>query len=78
MPPTRHDEATKKARAKYQKEKTKQIGLRFCPTEMDVYDFIQSHDNVNGYIKRLVREDMERSQRQNRAECREIDSALGE
>lgn len=59
---TRKDPATKKAVAKYQKEKTKQIGLRFFPADMDLYDHIKSQENVNGYIKGLVRADMEKQQ----------------
>ena len=35
-------EAQKRATAKYQKEKMKQIAIRFSPNEMDVYDFIKS------------------------------------
>ena len=54
-------EAQKRATAKYQKEKMKQIAIRFSPNEMDVYDYIKSQQNIAGYIKRLVREDMERS-----------------
>ena len=54
-------EAQKRATAKYQKEKMKQIAVRFSPNEMDVYDYIKSQQNIAGYIKRLVREDMERS-----------------
>ena len=60
--PTRKDPATKKAVAKYQKEKTRQIGIRFFPADMELFDFIKSHDNVNGYIKDLVRADMEKHQ----------------
>ena len=54
-------EAQKRATAKYQKEKMKQIAVRFSPNEMDVYDYIKSQPNIAGYIKQLVREDMERS-----------------
>ena len=54
-------EAQKRATAKYQKEKMKQIAVRFSPNEMDVYDYIKPQQNIAGYIKRLVREDMERS-----------------
>lgn len=53
-------EAQKRANLKYQKEKTKQIAIRFSPQEMDVYDFIRSQPNIAGYIKGLVREDMGR------------------
>lgn len=54
-------EAQKRATAKYHKEKMKQLAIRFSPNEMDVFDHIKSQPNIAGYIKRLVREDMERS-----------------
>lgn len=52
-------EAQKRATAKYQKEKMKQLSIRFSPNEMDLFDHIKPQPNVAGYIKRLVREDME-------------------
>jgi len=53
-------EAQKRATAKCQKEKMKQLSIRFSPNEMDLFGHIKSQPNVAGYIKRLVREDMER------------------
>ena len=53
-------EAQKKANAKHNKGKTKQLAIRFSPNEMDMLDFIKSHDNITGYIKGLARADMER------------------
>ena len=53
-------DAQRRANLKYQKEKTRQIAIRFSPNEMDVFEHIKSQDNIAGYIKRLVREDMER------------------
>ena len=54
-------DAQKRANAKYHKEKMKQLAIRFSPNEMDMLEFIKSHDNIAGYIKGLVREDMARS-----------------
>lgn len=54
-------EAQKRANAKYRR-KMKQITIRFSPNELDVYEHAQGHDNVAGYIKQLIRADMERSQ----------------
>lgn len=53
-------DAQKRATAKYQKEKMRQIAIRFSPNEMDVYEHIKSQPNIAGYIKQLVREDMVR------------------
>lgn len=55
-----YSEAQKRATMKYQKEKMKQIAIRFSPNEMDLFDHIKSQPNIAGYIKRLVREDMAR------------------
>lgn len=53
-------EAQKKANEKYRKENVRQISLRFYPSEHDIYEFIKGKDNASGYIKELVRQDMER------------------
>ena len=55
-------DSQKKWQAEYQKEKSKQIGLRFYSGNMDVYEHIKSHENINGYIIGLVRADMEKQQ----------------
>lgn len=54
-------EAQKRANAKYRKESMKQVTVRFSPNEMDVYEYLKGHDNVAGYVKRLIREDMGRA-----------------
>lgn len=53
--------ANDKFNKKYQKERTKCINLRFFPADMNLYEFAKSHDNVNGYIKDLIRADMEKN-----------------
>lgn len=52
-------EAQKRAIAAYRK-KMKMVQVAFSPNEMDVYEFARSQGNMAGYIKRLIREDMER------------------
>ena len=52
-------EAQLKAVKKYQ-EKTKRITIRFFPSDMDLWNHIQSQENKQGYIKSLVRRDMEK------------------
>lgn len=56
-------EAQKKASAKYQKEKVSKMLLCFYPAESELYEWVKSQGNASGYIKRLVREDMERNAR---------------
>lgn len=54
-------ECNVRAREKYQKNSTTSIAIRFMNnTESDLLEKLNSVDNKAGYIKRLIREDMER------------------
>ena len=53
-------EAQKRAAAKYQRESTKRKALTFYKSEVDILEWLESQENQAGYIKRLIREDMER------------------
>ena len=53
-------EAQKRANAKYVKEKVKRKTISFYPVERDILEWADAQGNVNGYIKGLIREDMER------------------
>lgn len=53
-------EAQKRANAKYQKSNVKTITLKFSPVEADLYGHARSHGNASGYVKGLIRADMER------------------
>ena len=53
-------DAQRRAENAYRK-KTKQIVVRFYPNDdedEEIYTWLKSRDNVTGYLKRLVREDM--------------------
>lgn len=54
-------DAQKKANAAYRKKSVKQLVMRFYPSEEDekLYEWIKSHENVNQYLKALVKQDME-------------------
>ena len=56
-------EAQKKANAKYRRENVKQVVVRFYPGEEDaaVYTHLKAQPRMGEYIKRLIREDMERA-----------------
>lgn len=54
-------EAQKKARDKYNKEKMVQRVVRFSPREQDLLEHLDSHKNRAGYIKELIRQDMEKN-----------------
>lgn len=53
-------EAQLKAVKKY-KEKVKRITIEFHPTELEMWEHIQSQPKKQTYIKDLIRKDMERS-----------------
>lgn len=52
-------EAQKKANKKY-RDKGKRMTLDFAPTEMPLWEHISAQPNKQGYIKALIRADMER------------------
>ena len=50
-----------KASAKYNKMNTKNFPIKVNKkTEKDIYDHLEKCVNVNGYIKALIKEDIER------------------
>ena len=53
-------DAARKADQKYKAEKTKQLVVRFYPADADILEHLQGQDSKQGYIKRLIREDMQR------------------
>ena len=53
-------EAQKKAKKKY-RDKGKRLTLDFYPTESDLWEHIQAQPNKQGYIKSMIRADMERA-----------------
>ncbi len=53
-------EAQKRAQENYRKKSVKQAAVRFYPAEADIWEWLQAQENRAGYIKRLIREDMER------------------
>lgn len=55
-------EAQKRATEKYHKEKMVARTIRFSPREKDVLDFLDAQPNKAGYIKELIRKDMEKSE----------------
>lgn len=52
-------EAQKRASAKYVKEKVRQIAVRFYPAEAELWEHLQTQQNKAGYIKSLIRDDLE-------------------
>lgn len=52
-------EAQRKANAKYRRENTKVVAVRFYPSEMDVFKFLDQQGGRASYIKAVLREKME-------------------
>lgn len=54
-------DAQKRAQAKYNKANVRQTSVRFYPSERDLWEWLENKGNKAGYIKELIRADMERS-----------------
>lgn len=53
-------EAQKRASAKYQREKTKQVNLKFSPNEIELYNWLKAKDiPASTVIKNLIRKEIE-------------------
>ena len=51
-------DAQKRAKAKYKSNNVKKILLEFYPTDMELYEKVQEQPNKQGYIKDLIRKDL--------------------
>lgn len=56
-------EAQKKARKKY-RDGGKRLTVDFYPSEAELYAHVEKQPNKQGYIKSLIRADMERNKRE--------------
>ena len=54
-------EAQKRANAKYVKNNVRAFNLRFYPADADILAHFEKQNGKAAYLKRLIREDMERS-----------------
>ena len=53
----------------YEKENLRQIRLKINrKTEPELLEWIEKQDNIQGYIKQLIREDMERAKKKGRGQ----------
>ena len=52
----------KQSQLRYDKENTKQVKFKFnLTTDADILQRLREEPNMQGYIKRLIREDIDRS-----------------
>lgn len=52
-------EAQLRANAKYAKAHVKRVGVSFYPAERDILEWLNAQPNKQGYVKALIRADME-------------------
>lgn len=60
-------EAQRRATSKYVREKVRTLTVRFYPADADVWEHLDAQENKQGYVRGLIRADMERM-RDGRAE----------
>lgn len=53
-------QAQLKANANYRKHNVKHVSVSFFPSEKDIFEHLDAQGGRASYIKRLIREDMER------------------
>lgn len=53
-------DAQKRAQEAYRKKSVKQVAVRFYPAETDLWEWLDSKKNKQGYLKSLIRADIER------------------
>ena len=59
-------DAQKRANANYRKRNMKNVSVSFFPADKDIFEHMEKQGGRGSYIKRLIREDMEREQKGNK------------
>ena len=54
-------DAQRRAQEAYRKRSVKQVAVRFYPADSELWDWLQGQENKAGYVKALIRADMERA-----------------
>ena len=55
-------EAKKKTNMDYDRKNTKLIGMKLNRnTDADILEFLATKENIQGYLKQLIREDMKKT-----------------
>lgn len=54
-------DAKTKATIKHNHEKVRRFSMNLSPVDADMIKWLESKDNITGYLKQLVRKDMEKS-----------------
>jgi hypothetical protein len=56
----RSKEAIKRAKDKYEKNNVRRFTLKLSRVDADLIEFLDSKENINGYLKTLIRNDKEK------------------
>ena len=59
-------DAQKRANTNYRKRNMKNVSVSFFPADKDIFEHMEKQGGRGSYIKRLIREDMEREQKGNK------------
>lgn len=55
-------DAKRKTNMDYDRKNTKLIGMKLNKnTDADILEFLEKQENIQGYLKRLIREDMKKA-----------------
>ena len=58
-------EAQRASENEYHRKKIKTISVNFSPRDYDILEYLDTKESRGGYLKKLLREDMERSASEN-------------
>jgi hypothetical protein len=56
----RSKEAIKRAKDKYEKNNVRRFTLKLSRVDADLIEFLDGKENINGYLKSLIRNDKEK------------------
>ena len=57
-------DAKRKTNMDYDRKNTKLIGMKLNKnTDADILEYLSTQENIQGYLKRLIREDMKREEK---------------
>ncbi len=57
--------ARQEAIARYNRKNVRRVTVIFSPVDRDIQEYLESKESMGGYLKKLLREDYEKHQRDN-------------
>lgn len=62
-------DAQKRATSRYRKQNVKSFNVKFFPADADLVEWLDEVEGKNAYIKKLIREDMEKKTGMSESTC---------